>query len=322
MTSDGLRWPQMASDVPGFVVPPEGLAPPFPGFPSAPPPAQGPSPLFSSPNRRIVKKIFEEVPPPGLSEGPAPSLAPEGQPWITELLGSMREIKTYITTQMVTREQFERYHSEQSATIASTVAPIHEEMQVLRARVEVLESARHRSVSEQPRATDPAFKRIVFKQLPEALNAHERIQAIESFMRKHFEHVRVKDIANFYKGRFPDNRSLTRAAYVEFSNSDVRREVLSKIGGQKGAPIRIKCEIGGKEVTIRSAMTEAAVQRNACLRRVADQLRADPRCAGQTVKPEFMGERGVTVDKVYAFTQGKNDVTGKYIGKFANLTVP
>ncbi len=229
---------------------------------------------------------------------------------------------------MVTRRHLEAYHQERltllTARIDQAIAPINEEIQGLRSRLAVLEggSARNRGFSERPRSTDPAFKRIVFKKIPENMSAHQRILAMEEFMRTHFPNIRIRDVANFYKGKFPDGRSLTRAAYIEFSNSDVRREVMDAIGGAKGQPPKIKCNFGGSQVDVKPAMTENAIQRNASLRRAADLLKDDPRSSGKLVKIEFGGDRGVTVDKAFAFTQSKDQLTGQFTGVFSDLRLP
>ncbi len=274
---------------------------------------------------------MQEVPPPGLVTNiPDAQSVSDAPPWLGELLGSVREMRGLLTDQMVTRDQFERYHAEYSTLVATTVeeavAPIKDDLALLRERVSVLEntSAHKRSASAVPRSNnDPAYKRIVFRKIPEGVSAEDCLKAIEVFMEKHFKHVRVRDIANFYRGPFPLGRTLSSAAYVEFSNSDVRREVLARIGGaKKGETPWLKCEVGGKVVEIKPAMSENAMQRNSCLRKTADLLKADPRCEGKTVKVEFVGKRGVTVDKVFAFTQGISELQGKFSEQFADLAVP
>ena len=133
--------------------------------------------------------------------------------------------------------------------------------------------------------------------------------------------MRVRDIGNFYKGAFPNGRSLTRAAYVELSNADVRREVLEKIGGMKDQPAKIKCFLGGVEVRVRKALAEQAIQRSA-LHRATGVIKADDRFKGKTAKIEWVGERGVTVDGSFVFSQGQADVTGKFVDKYADMTLP
>ena len=96
-------------------------------------------------------------------------------------------------------------------------------------------------------------------------------------MESKFPNVRIREIGNLYKGAFTNNRSLTRAAYVELSSADVRREVLEAIGGGNDKPVELKCFVGGAEVSIKKAATEQAMQRNAALRRASDMLKADTR---------------------------------------------
>jgi len=218
---------------------------------------------------------------------------------------------------VVTRTHLDKFHLEQIQAIENrveqAVEPLAAEIKVLKERVVTLEAshigsgARVRSASERPRATDPAFKTVVFKGIPESMSADQRLTEIEAFMRNKFPTMRVRDIGNFYKGAFPNGRSLTRAAYVELSNADVRREMIDKIGGMKDQPVKIKCVLGGSEVRIRKALTEQAIQRNSALRRAADVIKADDRFKGKTAKIEWVGERGVTIDGAYILSAGDRE---------------
>ena len=104
------------------------------------------------------------------------------------------------------------------------------------------------------------------------------------------------------------------------SNADVRREVLDKIGS-KDSP-KIKCTLGGSDVTIKKALTEMAIQRNSALRRAADMIKGDSRFTGKTTKIEWNGERGVTVDGSFVFKQAQADLTGAFDPKYPDLTLP
>ena len=213
---------------------------------------------------------------------------------------------------------WEKVHTMEGSVfdLSKGVTQQYERMEKMQTKMEAMK------LSEAPRTRDPAYKRIVFKSIPNSLSADERLVAIEAFMEKHFKRTRVVDCANFYKGPYT-NRSLSPAAYVEFSSSDVRKEVLNRIGALKrGDSVKIKCEMGGKTVEIKPAMTESAIQRNACLRNVSDVLKADERCRGKVVKIEFSGSRGVTVDKVYAFSQDENELKGMYASPFTDLSAP
>ena len=51
-------------------------------------------------------------------------------------------------------------------------------------------------------------------------------------------------------------------------------------------------------------------------------LKADSRAHGKVVKIEWIKKRGITVDKIYAFQQNSNDLTGQFVGAFADLRLP
>ena len=117
-------------------------------------------------------------------------------------------------------------------------------------------------------------------------------------MKSKFPNVRIRDIGIVYEGAFPNNRSLTRAAYVELSSAHIRREVLDAIGGGNDKPVKLKCFVGVAEVSIKKAATEQAMQRNAARRRASDLLKTDARAHGTVSKIKRIKERGITVDKV------------------------
>ena len=60
-------------------------------------------------------------------------------------------------------------------------------------------------MSERLRGSDPAYRTIVFKGIPEEVPATQRLQEIEKFMKSKFPNARIRDIGNFYKGAFPNN---------------------------------------------------------------------------------------------------------------------
>ena len=249
---------------------------------------------------------------------------------LDKVLDALAGLTSFIKTEVVTRSHLDKYHDEQLRAIdqrlEETVQPLQEELAEVRSRLAKLEASQigsgKRSASERPRGSDQHSKVLVFKGIPDGLSAEQRIQEIEGFMKQKFPSVRVRDVGNYYKGAFPNGRTLTKASYVEVSNADTLRQILEKVGGSQGKPVKIKCVIGGSEVGIRRSLSEAALHRNSALRRAADLLKDDVRYNGCTVKIEWMGERGVTVDKVFAFTQNATDVTGTFVGKFSDITLP
>ncbi len=298
-------------------------APVVPQAAAPPPVARIPTgnPLFSSPQRRLVYRVVESTAPPALSEVPAMPQGQDLQAGMTELLGHMREMKRYMTTELVTRAQLDQYHSEQTQYIASSIEhalnPVYDEITLVKTRLADLEnrSSHPRSASVQPRGVDPAHKQVAFTKIVSGIDAENRVQKVEEFFTKHFPHVRVKDVQNIYSGPFSD-RKLTSTVLVEVSNSDVRKAVLETVKSKS-----LDLKLGGQSVTIKKALTEDARRRNAALRRAADLLKGE-RAKHATVKIEWTGERGVTVDGAYAFSQGKKDLTGTFTGAYADLKLP
>ena len=77
---------------------------------------------------------------------------------------------------------------------------------------------------------DPAHKRIVFLGVPADISAGERISTLEKWLVDNVKGQRVMDVGNFYTGSFKDKaRKLTKTAYIEFSSTDVRNNVLANI---------------------------------------------------------------------------------------------
>lgn len=284
-----------------------------------------------------MNKVFTESAPPAVPEVPlyGGSTDPQDAPW-SLVLSSLSDLSKFVKNEMVTRNHLDSYHRETieviEARVQEAIAPLQEgqeylekQMDNLTSRIEVIENASAtgsltRSSSERPRATDTSQKTIVFKGVPTTMSAEQRIREIENFMATHFPNIRLRDVGNFYKGPYPKGRMLTNVAYAELSNSDVRREVLEKIGPSD--KIKIKCVLGGTEVRIRKALTEHAVQRNAALRRASDLLKADKRFKNSSITIEWSGERGITIDKAYVFVQRSSDVAGEFVGPCSDLRLP
>ena len=129
--------------------------------------------------------------------------------------------------------------------VKQATEPLQNQLSVMQLRLEKMESnfvigsgnAGRRAASERPRGSDPACKTIVF------ISAVQRLIEIENFLKAHFPNISVRDIGTYYKGPFPNGRSLTRAAYAEFSSADIRHEVFDAIGGFNDKPVKLKCSI-------------------------------------------------------------------------------
>ena len=72
-------------------------------------------------------------------------IASLGASRLDELMNSVRGVRALLSEQMVTRDQFERYHTEYSNLVVSTVedavSPIRQDLSILTTRVEMLENS-------------------------------------------------------------------------------------------------------------------------------------------------------------------------------------
>ncbi len=108
--------PEAAHDVPSAL---PGSAPvhvpaPAPVQPKAPS-APASSPLFASPNRRLVERVFRTVtqdPPPGLQGLPQTPVLPGADPdaKLDKVLHSLDALTTFIKSEVVTRTHLDKYH--------------------------------------------------------------------------------------------------------------------------------------------------------------------------------------------------------------------
>ena len=137
-------------------------------------------------------------------------------------------------------------------------------------------------------------------------------------MNANFAGILVKDMSMFYRGSFKEKtRSITRTGYIEFSSSDVRNVVWTKIEGSG-----VKCQHMGKGLDIKRATPPAAAKRNKALASASDLLKKQAGIQDADVVIQWTGERGVTVKNIYAFTQPPGDSLGAFTGTFSGLALP
>ena len=117
--------------------------------------------ILASPHRRLVRTVVRDVPLPSFSTSvPDTPNVTDAPPWLGELMSSVREMRGLLSEQMVTRDQFERYHIEYSNLVVPTaeeaVSPIRQDLATLTTRVEVLKNSG--DLVRDP--IDPALRRI------------------------------------------------------------------------------------------------------------------------------------------------------------------
>ena len=95
---------------------------------------------------------------------------------------------------------------------------------------------------------DLALWRAVFLGWPESISAEKRLELMDKFMKEKFSTYRVVDFGHEYIGPY-NNRKLSPASWVEFSNNDITKAFVKKIETghfelrAEGANVKIKLSV-------------------------------------------------------------------------------
>ena len=185
----------------------------------------------------------------------------DAPPWLGELLNSVRDMRGLLSKQIVTRDQFERYHAEYSNLVVSTVEdavlPIRHDLSSLTTRVEVLENSK--DFLRDP--NDPALRRIVVLGI-ESNDAKARIAAIGDWLRANIPEVRIGHVENFYRRDQTDRKKweISNAAYIKFSDCALREIDLERFMGKP------PFNISGNKVDFKRALSKEAGARHNVLK--------------------------------------------------------
>ena len=263
-----------------------------------------------------TRQPVQEIPP--TPPFPASGDVPEALASIHGVLSTLAQTVGSLQVQMSdlpTRREMTLIHQAQMREVTTMIdaktKPLVEQHVALEKRVTKLERAK----SMDP--NDPSRKRIVFLGMPQE-SAEARVDGVERWLSQNFPKARVLDIGNEYKGAYKSNgRTITSVSYAEFSSMDVRNQIMTAVKARS-----LKCEINGKEVTVKSAMSRTALRRNGVLKAASRVISADPKAASKEVKVVYVGSRGVTVDGNVAFSQPPGDEDGSFQGEFSHLALP
>ena len=192
-----------------------------------------------------------------------------------------------------------------------------ESFATLESRVQTLETRGAPSpevtfLKKQVSRLDPANKAIRILGL-KATSVKERAD----FLDKIFKEAGLPScsLEHIYKGPV-SSRILTDICLAEFSSNSIRESALNVLG-KKGLK-----DPSGNELKIDRAKTAIQIQRNNHLRKALDILKKDTSCAGKTVEIIWQQEdkkdksREVWVDKVPAFRQTSDDLSGSFLPPF------
>ena len=293
----------------------------------------GLSPLLNQ-NRQSLEAFLADTTAPALPPI-APTPAPQQHDGPDAILQALLQGQNALLqgvnemrANMVTTQTLAKFHELQSREMQTYVqaelVPIHNGFSQVVARVAALEAQDRGSSSAGPMSSrmnpnDPGLKRLTFRGMDDKANPHDRIDAIERFMREHFPRVKLMVVENHYKSDFRNKKhELSKAAFVEFASPVVREQVYEVVKANEAGSH--KFVFNGKDVWIARGLTENAVARNGVLKAADRALKEDGRYQANTVKIVW-DSRMVTVEGVGAYKQGDRDL-GQFIAPFEHMSLP
>lgn len=207
-------------------------------------------------------------------------------------VNELRAVMPNVVTRQDLREINEKQREEFETLVYSHVEPVKALARDFDCRVSALENV------TRPPGPDPAYKRIAFLGLPDDADPDARVGAVSEFIAKYVPKVNFV-AENIYRGSFKlKTRKLTTVAYAEFASSDTRDRVLEIISKQS-------MTFQTKKIDVKRSLTQSAAERNYAIREAFKVISDDLRVRGRKPEKVFAGERGVTIDGVYVFSQGK-----------------
>ena len=174
------------------------------------------------------------------------------------------------------------------------------------------------SLRKQLARLDPAHRSIRIAGF-ELSQTEDRMKFIEESLSK-MSLPKMVSIDHLYKGP-AGNRSLSSSCLVEFASRAIREQVLGKFQGSS-----IKDSKQG-ELQFSRAKTQTQLSRNAALRDAAEILKKDSRVGKLPVEIIWQKtdkkdrSREVQVNSTVVFSQSKDDLSGQFLGKFADLQI-
>ena len=293
----------------------------------------GLSPLLNQ-NRQSLEAFLADTTAPALPPI-APTPAPQQHDGPDAILQALLQGQNALLqgvnemrANMVTTQTLAKFHELQSREMQTYVqaelVPIHNGFSQVVARVAALEAQDRGSSSAGPMSSrmnpnDPGLKRLTFRGMDDKANPHDRIDAIERFMREHFPRVKLMVVENHYKSDFRNKKhELSKAAFVEFASPVVREQVYEVVKANEAGSH--KFVFNGKDVLIARGLSENAVARNGVLKAADRALKEDGRYQANTVKIVW-DSRMVTVEGVCAYKQGDRDL-GQFVAPFEHMSLP
>ena len=231
---------------------------------------------------------------------------------IDDKLSSVVTIDAHSAAMTALRTDLLREFEVTVSRLEAKFVELEEANATLRNRVQQLET----QLAKLSVGPDPAHKRITFIGFSSE-SALERIQFVSAWMQRHFSGVPCS-VGNVMRGPMR-SRTLTKVSYAEFSDTDTRNVVLSKIRSDN-----LVCECSSVNIKVKPALTQVVRSRIWALNKAYDMISSHDSARGKNViKVSTVDARCVKIENVVVFEQvpGSSDL-GTFVGTFSALVLP
>ena len=232
-----------------------------------------------------------------------------------------------IRANVVTRQQLQAFHdlqaTEMRTYVQAELAPVHNTLRQYSADVGSMAERMSRIESRvdaggvmseaRPEIHDPARRRVAFIGFGAQTSAHDRISAMEVFMRDHFPAIKPVSV-----NLFPDKEGRPSVhGFVECCSPQQTRMILDSIKTQN-------LRLGGHDgVNIKPALTDIDKNRNWAIFAAEEKVKASPQAQGKHVSVKKSGKgRVVYANDVAVFTQVERHARGVvFLSEYAHLSL-
>ena len=169
-------------------------------------------------------------------------------------------------------------------------------------------------VMERLNKLDPALKSITAIGF-DVMDLQDRMRTLRQFMNEHFKDIKFTAVETILKGPY-NHRKATKVSYIEFSSRHDANVVLRGIES-KG---RSLTDSSGTPLRFARAKTHLQLSRNYALKKAKDLVEKHAASENKVVSMNWKN-RAVEVDGKDVFTQEKNDMAGKSMQPFVDISL-
>ena len=201
----------------------------------------------------------------------------------------------------------------------SAVSKLSDDVGHLRLKVSEIEQARLETAPASgsspsgPNPHDPALRQVAFLGFPQASSPEQRIEAMQTFMRRNFPKIQLKHVDLSLN----KDGDVTTNGFVELGSKQHARHVTST---SKSRGIKVP---GFESVIVKPENTDIDRNRNWAIKMAEKLIKDDPKAAGTNIEKNNAKDRGIKVNGRPAFVQhGRYSKGGEFVGEFAHLRLP